>query len=191
MAACNIISSGIPLDCDKPAVAGVNDRLFLFNFADKGTITKTTGNPISVEAITLAAAKVIYEFEGQNNSNEPSYTAVRQGFQIGFNHQLTFRVFSTDADSKKILNDISRGRFVAILLNNDQTIEIYGYETGLIMPDGGLTRSLNDVASNGSFVLQLGTDTNITSEPFMPYSFVGTASPYSYASALADIEALL
>lgn len=188
---CKKISVGIPLDCDTPAVAGVNDRLILFNFDDKGSITKDANNPLAVTAISLASPALAYAFEGQNNSNEPVQTAVKQGFQLGYNHQLTFRVFNDDADTKKVLNDIGKGRLIAIVQNNTDTFEIYGYETGLIVPDGGITRTLNDPANNGGYVIQLGTDTEITQEPFLPYSYVGTSSPYDFATAKADIDALL
>lgn len=190
MATCGKIASGIPLDCDKPAVAGVEDRLILFNFDDKGTLTKDALNPIEVTAITLAGVTVAYEFEGQNNSVEPSYSYVRAGFQGGYTHAITFRVFDTSPGVKDTLSKMAKGRFVAIVFNNDQFIEIYGYDTGLIMPNGGLTRALNDAESNGSFVIQL-TNNELTPEPFMPLTYVGVSSPYSFATAKADILALL
>lgn len=190
MAECAKISSGIALDCDNPSVAGVRDRLILFNFDDRGSITKDAANPLEVTELSLTSPALAYEFEGQNNSVEPNYSYVRPGFQGGFTHQVVFRVFEGSPTIKNILQDLTRGRVVAILINNDEYIEIYGYDTGLIIPDGGLVRTLNDAESAGGFTITLQNN-ELTPEKFMPLTYVGTSSPYDFSTALADIDGLL
>jgi len=69
---CATISADLAVDCNNPLVAGVNDRMIIFNFDDKDS-ESFNANPLIMESLTLATGAVGYEYSGINNSHEPSF----------------------------------------------------------------------------------------------------------------------
>jgi hypothetical protein len=188
MSVCGKLSQGIAIDCDALSTPGLRDKLFLINFDEKGTLTRLPNNPLAASAITLAASALAYEFEGLNNSVDGNVDAVKPGFRTLFSHNVTFRVFEVSATSKKVISDITKGKYVAILVTNSETIEILGWKSGLTIAEGTI-QNYKDLETGGGFVINLVSDEE-SPEDDLPISFVGSTSPYNFNAALATIQGL-
>lgn len=186
MALCKI-DAGIlaPVDCQDLVVhPGVADRLILFNKEDFLSVTEDVGNPLLITALTLASTTQGYEFQGQLNSNEPSAEMIKQGFNRVYDHTVIFKGFSTTPDTKKLMSDLVKSKVVAVVENNDQTFEVYGIGTGLLVET--LVRNPADTETGGAYDVTLKTDENIK-EPRLPLSWFLT----DYATTKALVDALL
>lgn len=188
MANCGNLSANITKDCSNPIRAGVGDTLYLVNYEDWQDATVTAGatNNIELTAITMASSKFIYKVEmAAANSIRPRYEISRENGRVRFKHYVEFSIERDDPDTKEQIQQLDLGRFVAIVFTNTDRIEVFGADTGLTR-EGGEER--NFYANQGAFTLTLSSDDE-TLEPWMPKTYVGTSSPYSFSTAKADITA--
>lgn len=168
MALCGLINSNLTVDCLNPLIGGVRDLLYIFNYDDLSGYTKD-GNGV-VTSISLLAGKSGYYYEGQKSSIEIKSSLQSAKYSIGFNHDLTFRVFSNDANTKKQLEALARGKFIVVVENNYKgagdasSFEIYGLDSGLRI----ITKESNksDADTQGAWVLNIATAE--VKEPFLP-----------------------
>lgn len=186
--ACPGISADVFLNCTKPISAGVKDLLYLFNFADLESVVENVSNPNIIEDIVLASGAKIYRFEGKNNSNEPRAALVKGAYSTAYDHEVIFKVFSVESDTKKQLQYMANTKMVAIVENNFKGVagsvpfEIYGLTSGLELL--ALERILNDADTQGAYNLTLASNETIK-EPTLPKTFFDT----DYATTKAIIEA--
>jgi len=137
MSVCSLITLGLSPDCDNPLIAGVNDRLILFNKSEVSSIGYNVTNTEIVESITLTSAAVGYAFQGQNFSNEPSSRAVVGRYAKRVEHQVDFLIFGESGAVKAQLNKMLQGKFVAVVQNNfegtdgDAAFTMYGTTQGM------------------------------------------------------------
>lgn len=158
---CGAIASGVAFDCEHPLVPGANDRLILFNYSElqDATYTFDAANPLIIDSLSPAQGVLAYAFEGQNNSVEPAQNLVKNRYYVGYNHEITFKVFSAAPDTKKVLQEMAKGRVVAIVQNNwkgdsgEGAFEVYGWETGLEVQE--LSRTIADAETGGAFNIVL------------------------------------
>jgi hypothetical protein len=189
-ATCAEIAAGITLDCDYPLVGGVKDDLYLFNYSHLNSVTRNSTNPQIIEAITLTSGKKVYKFEGKNNSVEPRAALVKQRYADAYEHQVDFLVFSLVPASKAIIEDLVKGRVIAICENRHREVsgktsfEIYGLNAGLEVSE--LERVANDSDTQGAYKLVLKTS-EYSREPALPNTLFKT----DYATSKALITALL
>jgi len=192
MGTCAVITANITFDCDNPPVAGNEDVLWVINKAewDNATLTPNGTNPQLIEGITLATGDFLFKYEGKNNSVEPTQKLVKGKYTESYDHEVTFKVFKTDAATKEQLEKLASGRVVAILENRFRgdtgasAFEIYGSDVGMEVQE--LTRTLNDADTQGAFNLILRSP-EISKEGHLPASLFVT----SYAATKAVIEALV
>ncbi len=178
------INAGIslPANClDNALVAGVRDEIILVNIDDISGFVFDAGNPLLITAVTRVSTTLGYGFEGQLNSNEPSYELVKQGFNRVYDHILTFKGFDVSAASKLNFSQMVKAKVVAFIENNDKTFEVYGADTGLLVDT--LVRNPNDSDTGGAFDVTLRSDENIK-EPKMPLTWLDT--DYATTKALFD-----
>lgn len=163
MAECAVITQNVTLDCDNPIAPGTRDRMVLINFDDwaAAVIGVNGTNAQIVESITFASGGTGYLLEGQNNSNEPKPNYVKGRYSGAFVHELKYKVFANNATVKQELEKLAKGRVVAIVENNyrgaagESSYEIYGGDSGMIVPDGGITRDPVSTDTNGAWEVSL------------------------------------
>jgi hypothetical protein len=171
MSTCAKLSAGASPDCVNPIFSGVDDEVLLINFDDITGYTYNVTNPEIIEAITLASGAVAYSFQGQNFSNEPDHAYTKSGFSNFFNHQIRLRVFANDPETKKQLNLVANGKFVAIIKNNyvnaagNTAYELYGLKNGLVQQDG--VRTVASIEEGGAHNILIGSHESAL-EPKLP-----------------------
>lgn len=193
MADCAVISTNLNKNCDNPLVGGVRDNIYLINFSDwlDAVFVRNGLNSQIYESITLPSGALAYRMEGINNSPEPSTSFKRLAFAELFEHIVKYKIFDITPSAKEQLELKSKGRFVAIVENNykgatgNAAFEIYGADSGLIVPDGGLTRDPNSTDTQGAYDVTLQTSEK-SLEPHLPATLFIT----DYATTKAVLEAL-
>lgn len=190
MPICGAISANMLIDCLNPIIGGTKDRLILLNRADVASVTRNGTNSQIVEAVTKAATKVGYLYEGQKSSIDVKTSMVAKKYAVGFSHEITFRVFSNDANTKKQLAALARGEVIAFLENNNRGVageasfEMYGWGVGLQV--SALESNKSDADTQGAYVITLTAPPDKL-EPHLPDTLFIT----SYAASLAVFNGLL
>jgi hypothetical protein len=140
MACGDLIRSSV-LDCTNILQGGVggDSRLVLILKKDIDAYT-ADGNDI-VTAITLAAGKSGYSFDGIRQSLKPKFEiAKNENGQTVYKHVAEFFYFEYNQIAKNNLRQMGNGRYVAIYENSKQDIdafEILGLDVGLEVTEGG------------------------------------------------------
>jgi hypothetical protein len=136
----DLINSSI-LTCENILQGGVggDSRLVLIQKKDIDAYV-ADGND-QVTAITLAANKSGYSFDGIQQSLKPRFEIVKSGSgQTLYKHIAEFFYFEYNQIAKNNLRQMGNGRYVAIYENSKQDIhsfEILGLDAGLQVMEGG------------------------------------------------------
>jgi hypothetical protein len=152
---CGFIDIGSSADCDNLPVGGTRARLILFNYDDVSSFTETDG---IVTSITLYVGRLGYEFLGFRDDVGKSEEVVKP--EIGmpmFKHLIGFTIYEDEQAQKNNIEQLSRGRFIAIVENKGQdaqSFEIVGKNVGLEIVPGSIR---NAHENGGFFVLSLAT----------------------------------
>ena len=186
--ACGTLSANITANCDAPIVAGVGNVAYLINYDDwqSATITADASNPLALTVLTLASGTSIYTIETvAANAVRPRFDVSREAGRVRFKHYVELSVERDDVTTKEQILNLDLGRFVIIVFTNTQQIEVLGANAGLTIEAG---EQRNFYANQGAFMITFSSDDE-TLEPFPPKSYIGSTSPYDFATAKADITA--
>lgn len=189
---CGKISASIVLNCDYPLIGGSEDRLVLINKDDIVSVTRNGSNPQIIEDIVLTSSPqaYAYEVEGKNNSNDIKWTLVKARYSEGYSHEIIFRVFNMSPAVKAFIEDMAKGKFVAISQNNfkgatgNAAFDIHGLDVGLELVEALGDKS--DAETQGAPVLTLRTP-ELFKEPHLPATLFIT----SFAASKAVVDGLL
>ena len=187
---CSKISQNFTLDCANPSVGGVSETFYIFNFDDfKGaSYTFDPSNSQAIDSlITLGSGITGFKIEGYTNTVRPLFDASRVEGRPSYKHTISFQVAGDDANANLFAKRLMSGKFVCIVATNSNAIKVYGSGTGLEMPD---QTAQDYYASNASYTIQLTTNDE-TLEVAPPFTYLGAGSPYDFATAKAEIEALI
>ena len=192
MSICGKIITGSSSDCDNPVVAGVRDDLILINFDDFEAAVKTENatNKLIIEGIVLGTGITGYKYEGVRNSNVPTYEMEDKGFTTLFKHHVGFKIFKNDGATKDNIEQLAKGRYVAIFenvakgANGSAAYEILGYDSGLIATV--VSRNPTDDATQGAYDIMLENST-ASLEPHLPRTLFIT----DYATTTAVVDSLV
>jgi hypothetical protein len=158
--ACGDLIQSEPVDCNNPLQSGVggDSRLVLINFKDVLGYVATGVDIIS--AITLAANKSAFAFEGIKQSLKPKFERGENASgQTVFKHIVEFFIFSYSQITKNNLLRMGGGRYIGIYENakkDANSFEILGADCGLVLQEtsrapgenGGAIRVLLNSAEN-------------------------------------------
>lgn len=112
---------------------GSDSRLVLIPKSDLAAYTALGID--TVTALTLAANKSAFSFDGIRQSQKPKFERVAaESGQSVFKHTIEFLIFAYDQVSKNNAARIAQGRYVAISENakiDANTFEIYGIDVGV------------------------------------------------------------
>lgn len=186
--ACGTLTANFTIDCADPLVGGNEETLTLINFADWQEATVTEGGTYSQElvAITLATGKFAYKVEGFRNTVRTMYDSSVENGLTRYKHVVNFQIAGDDGLAKSLIEKLGLGTYVAITFTKSGKVEVFGAGTGLVIQ--GQTTS-DRYANNGNATIQLASDDE-SLEVTIPKNYIGTSSPYSFADAKADIQAL-
>lgn len=180
------IDRGALFDSDNKPIAGVVERLILWNLEDVSSYTPaSSGNANIVEAILLKAGAQAFSFDGVRNSNIPGSDFIPGTFVSGYDHRVNFHVWDFTQNQKDNLERLAVQRVVALIQNSDDTFEIYGLNQGLELQEA--PRNPGDTDTSGAFVIALKTSDNGAREPKYPQTFFKT----DFASTLVLADALI
>lgn len=133
---CITLVKGQALDCDIPD-ATYSQRIVLFNAddVDRSSVdletAKTTGK--------VSGFKLIDTKKGVMFKSPPRGVTVQPTSEISFTesgvakykHNVPFLVTAKDGDDIVIVNQLTKGKFVAVVEFNDETYHLVGIENGL------------------------------------------------------------
>lgn len=156
---CGTITRGSQIaECDDLPDGGTRARLILINYEDVDRYIEENGK---ITDIILLAGKFGYEFTGFRNDVKKSEEVVRrETSKTRFTHAVGFVVYEVIQVQKTNVENIAKGRFVAIVENkgkDDDSIEVLGRECGLEIVDGQIR---NAHENGGVYVLNLSTPDN-------------------------------
>ena len=167
MSDCNsLITQGIERDCDAVnAAVGVDKDLILVNYDDfdreltlaTREANDTNDNIDGLSAIELKAGAVQYIFEGTDYSVIPNVTSeVKEDGDSWYLHSLAFTVYSKKAKDRKTLEDLGRGRVIAIAVDRSTGLyELFGADQGLKL--SGLERAYTGSQSSNFYTITIAT----------------------------------
>ena len=186
---CGTLTANYTLDCDDQPVGGVDATLYIFNYEEFQSwgLTLDSVNKSQVTAIVEQSGETGFKVEGVVNSVRPSTELIKDGGRTRYKHLINFQVGGLDEDAVDYVRKLDRGSYVCILVLNAQVIYIYGYEAGLET----VAQAIQDLyANSGVFTLQLASNDE-TPETKPPLVYTGASSPYDFATAKAEIQALI
>lgn len=183
--ACGALTAGFTRDCTNPVIGGVDNDCYLIDFDiwQEATITQT-GSEIS--AISLGTGKLAYKVESIQDQIRPNAVRSRENGIVRYQHSVPVVIDGDNGAAKDFVNTLEKGRYVAIVFTNSKQVEVYGAGSGLIVQgEGGRNRYEQD----GRQVLTLASSEEVL-ETRESLNYVGASSPYNFAIAKAEIEAL-
>jgi hypothetical protein len=186
---CEKIAGNILIDCQDLIIAGVGSDLYLVNFDDwqNAVVTTDSTNPLQITGITLASTVLMYKVQNFPNSVRPKFDMSRDVGIRRYLHSVAFNVNKDDVDSKYQVLQILNGKYVAICFTNSQQIEVLGADAGL----EASAQTIRDFyAAQGVFTLTLASNEEVL-EALPTKSYTGATSPYSFATAKAEILAMV
>lgn len=189
MAVCGSITADVLKNCDNPLVGGTKDRLLLFNHADISSVLKDVSNELIIEDIIQAVGTKAQQIEGYNGSHNHNFSLAKRKYRDVYDHSGKLIILDISPATKKIIDDMAGGRYVALYENNhkgaagNSAFEVLGIDVGLELTS--LTRASDDDDNDGGFVLELKTpESGNGKESRMPATFFKT--DYATTKALVD-----
>lgn len=190
MPICGKINANILFDCLNPIIGGVEAKIRIYNREDIAGYVRNAVNPQIIEGITMvvdgAVARKGFLYEGINASVKPKMEMVRKEYGNRYDHIVDFIVFKKGSAAKAQLAKLANGSSVAVIENvsksGDTSFEVFGTDVGLELKS--LTSDANDSATEGAFVLQLGSPENVK-EPHMPATLFVTS--YAATKTMLDL----
>ncbi len=189
--ACGSIDRGSQADCDNIPEGGTRARLLLANYDDvEGYTEDADGN---ITDIDLAVDATLFEFLGFRNDVKKSEEVIKPDVGIPkFKHNVGFVVYENTQLQKNNVENLARGRFVAIVENKGKdanVFEVVGKGVGVEIVAGPIR---NAHENGGFFVISLSTpDDQGELESRLPQTLLVDDSGDVYAANLAYLESLL
>lgn len=186
--ACGSITRGSVIEeCADIPPGGTRARLLLANIDEIESFTEDGDGQIT--AITMADDATLYEFTGFRNDVKKSEEVIKPDIGIPkFKHNVGFVIYENTQIQKNNIENIVRGRFVAIVENKGKdanSFEVVGKEVGLEIVAGSIR---NAHENGGFFVISLSSpDDQGELEGQLPQTLIVT----DYAGTLDYLEGLL
>lgn len=139
---CATLKNGVDLSCAPPARRYAQKAVLInFDDIDRETVVypdlaaETCAYTVEFD---LLEGKTGYAIVGPDNGSSFFGTTAKSMSDIGYTQQIhTVQILMTgvDATTKCILDSLDRGLYVAALKFSDDTVEIYGMQSGLTTGD--------------------------------------------------------
>ena len=172
--ACNVSLMGIALDCGTN-LSGVK-AIYLANDASVGDVTVTEGEISAIDA----SAGTFYEYIPAKNTGSLTKTLTKDESTgvMYYTNEAVAQFNMMDASKRKELSNIDRGRFKAVVLDNNGKYWFLGYnnyvsasavtgQTGAGLDDGNFyTLTLTDISAELPYMLSEGDSGGVSK--FLP-----------------------
>lgn len=184
---CATLKAGKDISCNPPA-RRYAQKVVLINFDDIDRDTVVYPDLTAAECaytveFDLLEGKTGYAVIGPDNGNSFFGTTAKSTSDNGYTQQIhTVQMLLTGVDSatKCILDSLDRGRYVAALKFSDDTVEIYGMQSGLTTGD-----YTYDVQGGGGGSLITLVSQEVAPENYLPLVYK-SGTP---GSEVADFDA--
>jgi len=183
---CGILLNGQDTVCN-PLVRRYYQQAIVINKDDVDTSTVTTptvGQCDYKVNFALKAGKSGLLFISPEAGNSVKGFSDKTTAETGhpqFIHHVQFLVTGVNEEAKCILDALSRGSYFVVLQLKDGTVEVFGFEQGLVAPD-----FTYDIQENGGGVVMLLDSLETAPENFMPLVYE-SATP---GGETADFDSL-
>lgn len=178
--ACGDLNLDSVLDCQVPFQGGVGQQSRLVLVLKEDVLSMTTTGLDVISAITLAANKAMFRYDGFKQSLKPKYSRVTSpSGQSMYIHQADFFIYDYSQAMKTNLQRMNNGRYIAIFENAKQdanTFEILGKTVGMEL----FVSERAPGENGGAFKLQLKTPDNEFEGAF-PQTLFATDYPTTLA----------
>lgn len=186
---CILSTDFAPANCTTSEKGGVQSELYLINYADWVTATKTQSadGTYTAIALTTPTAKAV-KYELARGATVPTSPFTKNaGGKSGWTHTVATFIPSKNQALKKELAALANfNRVVAIVVLDASIVSsVYGADCGLEL--NAWEEAPNDPAKGGGIQLTLATPPDVTLEDLPPVPFFDT----NRADTLAALEALL
>lgn len=135
--------------CGKAPSSGTGAKVYLLNYADIDRASCTVANGV-ISSLVMLSGKYAYEFESMPKSTLGEATFARGTYFNTFDHAVTLRVFTKNAESKEFMSNLANSRIVAIVENADTGVngevkyEVYGWDSGLTLSELSFSTTYSD-----------------------------------------------
>lgn len=161
--------------CGKAPSSGTGNNVYLINYDD---IDKDASvlNAGVLSSVVLLTGKKAYEFESMPKSTTGEATFARGTYFNTFDHAVTLRVFTKNAESKAFMSNLANSRIVAIVENNDTgdkgdvKYEVYGWDSGLTLSELSFSTTYSDTTV---YAAKMASEDE-SKEGALPHSFFDT-----------------
>lgn len=181
--ACGDLLSGFTLDCTAPLQGGVGGDSRLILLGSNHITAVTYDSDFQITAITKAATKTGFAFDGVKQSLKPSHEVVQFPNGLpGYRHQIVFSIFAYTQVQKNNIERLAKGRYLAVIENpkkDGSAFEVYGVNVGL---EANVIRRANQ-EEGGAYVITL---TSPEGEPETKLPATIAAANYAAAKVIAD-----
>lgn len=190
------ITADFVLNCNELPIGGLDGNIVLINRADVDYSASTLSltNKILMTNLQLKPAKNGYKIPQVKRSNAKLYSLVQKENSFDkYTHGIRFTIFNPSVATKKTLQDMVGGRFVAVVEQTwkgaaqAEAFEVLGFDVGL-----ELTVVNNDSAeADNAITVELATIDGFE-EPKVPLTlletdYATTATAFANAFAQAPI----
>lgn len=186
---CSKITSGLQaVICDKPAIPGTGEKVYIINYNDIDRELSVIANNVITDII-LKGNATGYLFESLDNSTEGTTTLNKGKYISNWQQNLSIRIFAKNESAKAFVNELNGARVVAIIENKESgdsgevKYEAYGWDAGLELNEVTAETIMTDYVV---YSLTLGSG-EISKESTLPKSVFKT----DLASTETMLEALL
>lgn len=168
--ACNVTLMGIPIDCGTN-LSGIK-AIYLANDASVGAPTVTDGEISAIDA----SAGTFYEYIPAKNTGSLTKTLTKDESTgvMYYTNEVVAQFNKMDTPNRKELSNIDRGRFKAVVLDNNNKYWYLGYnnyvsatavtgQTGAGLDDGNFYNlTLTDISAELPYALSEGENGGVS-----------------------------
>lgn len=184
---CSLLGSAQTLSCDTPPLAGLESYIYLFNLADKATVTTVGGGDDTISAITLAATKTGFKWEGGTDFITGTYELRASRVVNGFGHSIQITLPNDSQAALTEIKNMANGRIFAAVAKRgsaENTVRIYGINHGMEISEVSGDESNTD--NEGLPLITIATPEGYK-EPLPPQHMLST----DFATTIAALDALM
>lgn len=182
-----ITADFIPADYTKLEIGGVSGKVYVINYGDWLSTTKTESADGTITGIVLPTGAKATEYDLPRGASIPSTPAViNSGGKSGFTHTVQMFIPTKDqAIKKEIVGQLNYGRVVLIVvLDSSIVAQVFGHDVGMSLT--AYEEAPNDPSKGGGIDVTFATPSDVTPENMTPVTFFNT----DRATTLADLNDL-
>lgn len=181
---CSLLGTAQTLSCTTPPLAGLESYIYLFNLAEKATVTSAAD---VISAITLAATKTGFKWEGGTDFIQGTYELRSSRVVNGFGHSIQITLPNDSQAALSEVKNMANGRIFAAVAKRgsaENTVRIYGINHGMEITE--VSGDESNTENEGLPLITIATPDGYK-EPLPPQHMLST----DFATTIAALDALM